>query len=25
VKRLGELEGETVLAVLERLQEMFAV
>ena len=25
VKRLGELEGETVLAVLAALQEMFAV
>ena len=25
VKRLGQLEGETALAILERLQEMFAV
>jgi mRNA interferase MazF len=25
VKRLGRLEGETVVGVLERLQEMFAV
>jgi hypothetical protein len=25
VKQLGQLEGETVLVVLERLQEMFAV
>jgi hypothetical protein len=25
VKRLGRLEGETVFAILERLQEMFAV
>ena len=25
VERLGQLEGETVIAVLERLQELFAI